>query len=324
MSDLKFKDASVIVDEARDRIEKYIAAKGRIPGMSTGFDCVNAQTGGLERTKLSILAARAGMGKTAMAGDIAVNVAAESGPVVIFSLEMRASDFALRRACSKAGVDGMRLRRGLVTKDERARIDEALAAYRELPIYVCDSGKVTPASFERAVRELVVKHEAKLVITDHVQLMEADQEKKGMNRTQEITVISRAMKQVAMDLNIHVMALSQLNRELEKRVDKRPQLSDLRESGSLEQDADIVLMLYREEVYSRDFCPPAQRHVCEVIAAKAREGKSDSVSRLLFVPEFTGFYEAGWVKQAASHAVKNGKSAAAGEARNEELPWGEI
>ncbi|NNM76609.1 replicative DNA helicase [Sphingomonas sp. ID1715] len=244
--------------------EKAQNSGGHISGVTTGLEDVNHRTGGLQRSDLLILAGRPGMGKTSLATNIAFNAAQRwrrdlqdgidpakslGSPVAFFSLEMSADQLATRILAEQSGVVGSKIRSGSLSRDEFNQFARAAAELEDLPLFIDDTPGLTIAALRTRARRMKRKHGIGLIIVDYLQLLTGGGKNSGDNRVQEISEISRGLKTLAKELNVPVMALSQLSRQVEQREDKRPQLSDLRESGSIEQDADIVLFVYREEYY---------------------------------------------------------------------------
>jgi replicative DNA helicase len=249
---------------AVQQAEKAQNSGGHISGVTTGLVDVNARTGGLQRSDLLILAGRPGMGKTSLATNIAFNAAqrwvrdTEDGipsekslgaRVAFFSLEMSADQLATRVLAEQSGVVGSKIRKGELTRDEFNQFARAAAELENLPLYIDDTPGLTIAALRTRARRMQRKHGIGLIIVDYLQLLSGGGKGGTDNRVQEISEISRGLKTLAKELNVPVMALSQLSRAVEQREDKKPQLSDLRESGSIEQDADIVMFVYREEYY---------------------------------------------------------------------------
>ncbi len=270
-------------------IEKMVAHEPLDRGIKTGFTKLDSKIIALQPTDLVIVAARPGMGKTAFCLNIAENVAIKQGKGVgIFSLEMSKEQIAMRMLCSLARIDYHRLRGGFVGPGDFKELVNAAALLSDAPLFVDDAPNLSSLEVRAKARRM--KHELGgnlgLIIVDYLQLM------RGRERTdvreQEISEISRSLKQLAKELNIPVIAISQLNRAVEARSDKRPQLADLRESGALEQDADMVFLIYREEVYRKDDIPEDKRRIAELIIAKNRHGPMDTI-QLLFFKEFTRF-----------------------------------
>ncbi|MCI0589646.1 MAG: replicative DNA helicase [Planctomycetes bacterium] len=268
-------------------------SRGRIiTGLSTGFYDLDERTAGLHPGELFILAARPSMGKTALGLDIARNVARNSGKAVaIFSLEMSSDQVAQRMLCAVGDVDAHRLRMGILTDGEYARLGEADATLSELPIFIDDDPELTPFGLRARTRRFHRRAPLGLVVVDYLQLIRAPWVE---SRQQEVSLISRSLKSLARELEIPVLALAQLNRGPEDRDDKRPRLSDLRESGSIEQEADVVGLLYREDYYrgkgstEKEGARDDPAGAVELLIAKQRNGPTGSV-RLRFSPEFVRF-----------------------------------
>ena len=257
-----------------------------ITGIPTGFTRLDHMTSGLQGSDLIILAARPAMGKTALALNIARNAAFESDvPVAIFSLEMSKEQLSMRMLCSEARVDSSRVRSGFLNPEDWHRITDAAGSLSEAPIFIDDSPDISTTSIRTKCRRLKMDKDLGLVVIDYLQLMRGRQDTE--RRDLEISEISRSLKLLAKELNVPVLALSQLNRKLEERSDKRPQLSDLRESGALEQDADVVAFIYRDEVYNKDENNP-NRGTAEVILSKQRNGPTGVVP-LTFLGAYTRF-----------------------------------
>jgi replicative DNA helicase len=249
---------------AVQQAEKAQNSGGHISGVTTGLTDVNARTGGLQRSDLLILAGRPGMGKTSLATNIAFNAAQrwvrdmEDGiapekslgaKVAFFSLEMSADQLATRVLAEQSGVVGSKIRKGELSRDEFNQFARAAGELENLPLFIDDTPGLTIAALRTRARRMQRKHGIGLIIVDYLQLLSGGGKGGNDNRVQEISEISRGLKTLAKELNVPVLALSQLSRAVEQREDKKPQLSDLRESGSIEQDADIVLFVYREEYY---------------------------------------------------------------------------
>ncbi len=248
--------------EAISLIDKAMKAGGGLSGVTTGLTSVNQKLGGLHHSDLLILAGRPGMGKTSLATNLAFNAAnrwrqdivdgvdpasSVGAPVAFFSLEMSADQLATRILAEQSGISSEQLRKGALTKSEFQDLARAAQALEDLPLYIDDTPGLTIAALRTRARRLKKKHEIGMIVVDYLQLLQGTG--RGDNRVNEISEISRGLKTLAKELNVPVIALSQLSRAVEQREDKRPQLSDLRESGSIEQDADIVLFIYRGEYY---------------------------------------------------------------------------
>ncbi|MDL2286379.1 replicative DNA helicase [Desulfococcaceae bacterium OttesenSCG-928-F15] len=269
-------------------IEQLQGNQRDITGIATGYRFMDRLTAGLQNSDLIILAARPSMGKTAFALNIARNAAVESGKTVgIFSLEMAKEQLAMRLLVAEARVESSKVRGGALAPDEWSRINTAADILHEAPIFIDDSPDISPMDIRAKARRLKMEKGLDLIIIDYLQLMHAST--RNERRDLEIAEISRSLKALAKELNIPILALSQLNRMLEQRGDKRPMLSDLRESGALEQDADIVMFIYRDEVYNKKEDNP-NRGKAEIILAKHRNG-STGVVHLAFLGAYTRFEE---------------------------------
>lgn len=256
-----------------------------LPGLLTNFYDLDAMTGGLQRSDLIIIAGRPSMGKTAVSLNIAHQIAANYRlPVAVFSLEMSKEQLVQRLLASEAGIESHRLRAGRISQNEWEPLSHAIGMLSELPIFIDDTANLTVTEMRSKSRRLMAERggEIGLIVLDYLQLMEGSG---SDNRVQELSRITRSLKGLARELNVPVIALSQLSRGVEARNNKRPMLSDLRESGSIEQDADIVLMVYRDEYYFPD---SPDRGVTELIITKHRNGPT-GVIKLLFDPQYTRF-----------------------------------
>lgn len=273
-----------IIPTVLEQIEAWHAAHG-ISGVVTGFRDLDALTAGLQPGNLILLAARPAMGKSALAMNIAQYVAAHGQSVGIFSLEMSELELAMRAVTASAGIDGHRLRTGHIWESEWSRLAAAMASLSELKIYIDESPFINAFEMRSRARRLKARDGLDLLVVDYTQLMQAEETNRRDNRTVELSAITRALKGLAKDLKIPVLALSQLSRRVEERSDKHPVLSDLRESGSLEQDADVVMFLYRESIYGET---PENEHLAELGIAKHRNGPTGTV-RLGWVPQQTRF-----------------------------------
>jgi replicative DNA helicase len=259
-----------------------------LTGLPTGFVELDRLTNGLQPSDLVILAARPSMGKTSFALNMARFSATHKAiPVLVFTLEMSKEQMALRLLCSEAGVDSQKLRVGNLDEFEWDKLAAAAGTLSEAAVYVDETPEVTPLGIKAIARRIQAEHGLGMIVVDYLQLMRANH--RTDNREQEIAEISRGLKAVAKELNVPVLACAQLNRSLEGRPDKRPRLSDLRESGAIEQDADLVMFIYRDEVYN----PDTEDHgIAEIHIAKHRNGPittSKHGVRLAFIPQFTKF-----------------------------------
>ena len=284
-----------LVKKVFSSLDERFKAEGGITGVPTGFSDLDLRTAGLQPTELVILAARPAMGKTSFAMSVAQNaatMAAGSGwPCLVFSLEMSSTQLAERMLCSEARVDSSALRRGQLQRQDMTNLTYAAAALSKAPILIDDTPALSLRELRararrfRSNRELFGDRKFGLIIIDYLQLMRGSPQAAKASREQEISEISRGLKALAKELNCPVMALSQLNRSLEQRTDKRPQLSDLRESGAIEQDADVILFIYRDVVYNKEAENP---DIAEVIIGKNRHGATGTVETR-FEGRFTRF-----------------------------------
>ena len=280
---------SKTIEDNIDALEERQGNRSLITGVPTGFTLFDHKTSGLQNSDLIIVAARPGMGKTAFALNIARNAALGPDiPVAIFSLEMSREQLSMRMLSSEARLDSTRLRSGFISQDHWLQITEAAGTLSNAPVFIDDSPTLTAMEVRAKARRLKMDKNIGLVIIDYLQLMQG--RRSAERRDLEISEISRSLKALAKELNIPVLALSQLNRMLEQRSDKRPQLSDLRESGALEQDADVVAFIYRDEVYNKDENNP-NRGKAEIILAKQRNGPIGTVP-LVFLSSYTRFENA--------------------------------
>jgi len=254
-----------------------------IPGLPSEFYDLDAMTGGFQRSDLIIIAGRPSMGKTSFAVGMARNIA-ENLPVAIFSLEMSKEQLVQRLLASEAGIESNYLRTGRISQNQWGALSHALGTLSELPIYIDDTANQTVMQMRSQVRRLLAEKGGKLglVLIDYLQLMEGSGSE---NRVQELSRITRSLKGLARELNVPVIALSQLSRGVEARTNKRPMMSDLRESGAIEQDSDLIIMLYRDEYYNEN---TPDRGIAEIIITKHRNGPT-GVVKLLFDPQFTRF-----------------------------------
>jgi replicative DNA helicase len=274
-----------IMPDVVDRIDFLYHHRGEILGVPTGFKLLDRVLGGLQKSDLIILAARPGVGKTSLAVSIAQNAARKYGKrVALFSLEMSNEQLVQRMLAAETGIDSQRLRLGDIHgEDEWHRLMEAAGALSETHIFIDDTPAVTAMELRTKARRLYAEHDLDMIVVDYLQLMSGGG--RNENRVQEISNISRGLKGLARELNLPVLALSQLSRAVESRQDKRPILSDLRDSGSIEQDADVVLFIYREEMYVEE---TERQNIADVIVSKHRNGPTGTVS-LYFRKELTQF-----------------------------------
>ena len=278
-----------IVKESFRTIDQLSQSKELVTGIPTGFVDLDEKTSGLQKGDLIIVAARPAMGKTSLCLNIAQYASIKTGETVgIFSLEMAKEQLVLRMLCSDARVDSHRLRTGNLQEKDWARLAKAYADLSASRIFIDDSATLTPLEMRAKCRRLKAEHGLGMVVVDYLQLMSGAG--RVENRQQEIAAISRSLKGLAKELSVPVLALSQLSRAPEARTEKRPQLSDLRESGGLEQDADIVIFIFREEEYKAS---DENRGIAELIIGKQRNGPTGTV-RLAFIKEFTRFENLEW------------------------------
>jgi replicative DNA helicase len=276
-----------LLGPAIEKAEELQRVGSEVTGLSTGYRDLDRKLAGLHPTNLIIIAARPSMGKSALALNIAQNVALHDEPVAIFSLEMSREEVVSRMLCSAGRIDLQRLNTGRLTEADFTKLSNAASVLYKKPIFVDDSPGLTVTEIRAKARRLRRRPGLGLVVVDYLQLMHGTG---GENRQQEIALISRSLKNLARELEVPVVALSQLNRALEQREDKRPRLGDLRESGALEQDADVVMFIYRDEYYSPDNLDT--KGVAEVVIAKHRQGAVGRV-QMTFLPEFTLFADMG-------------------------------
>jgi replicative DNA helicase len=275
-----------IIKSSFKTIERLYEKRQLITGVPTGFTKLDELTSGLQPSDLIIVAGRPSMGKTALALDIAAHAAVEGAiPSAIFSLEMAKEQLALRMLCSEAKVDAHRLRGGFLSESDWPKLTRAAGSLSEAPIFIDDTPGLSALEMRAKSRRLKAEHNLGLVVVDYLQLMRGRVD--SDTREQEISDISRSLKALAKELHVPVIALSQLNRRVEERGDKRPQLSDLRESGAIEQDADVIIFLYRDEVYNKSEDNP-NKGKAEIIIGKQRNGPTDKFE-LAFLDKFTCF-----------------------------------
>ncbi|MBN2808488.1 MAG: replicative DNA helicase [Deltaproteobacteria bacterium] len=274
-----------IVKSSFAAIDAAYRSHTTITGVPTGFSGIDNMTCGFQRSDLIIIAGRPSMGKTSFALNIAHNAAANPDVltnVAFFSLEMSKEQLVTRLLCSQSEINAQTIRRGLLKDADWPRLSEAAAVISELPLYIDDTAAITVMEMRAKARRLKNGKGLDMVVVDYLQLMRGD----GESREREISEISRSLKAMAKELDIPVVALSQLNRSVESRIDKRPQLSDLRESGAIEQDADVIMFVYRDEVYNKE----TQDNVglAEILVRKQRNGPTGVVN-MRFFGEFTTF-----------------------------------
>lgn len=270
-------------------LEQLQEHKGLVTGVPTGFVDLDERTAGLQPSDLIIVAARPSMGKTSFALNVALHVGTTTGLTVgIFSLEMSKEQLFLRLLTSEAGIDAHRFRSGYLSEGDYTKLSKALGTLADARVFIDDTAALGVLEMRAKARRLMAEHGLHLLIVDYIQLMQA--RGRFENRTQELASISRALKGLAKELHIPVMALSQLSRAPEARSDRRPQLADLRESGALEQDADVVLFIYREDQY---YPTKENEGIAELIIGKQRNGPTGTV-KLAFIKEYTRFENLDW------------------------------
>jgi len=278
------KPLKELLAQALDNLEALFERNEAITGVPTGYRDLDERLSGLQPSNLVIVGARPGMGKTSFALGLAAHAAVERRtPALVFSLEMSHLELTQRMLCAEARVDSTRMRNGRLLESDWPKISQAIGRLGEAPLYIDDNPNLTVMDIRAKARRLASRTGLGLVVVDYLQLMSG--RSSAENRQVEVAEISRGLKILARELDVPVVALSQLSRNLETRADKRPVLADLRESGSLEQDADVVLFLYRDELYNPD---SADRGIAEVIVAKHRNGPT-GVTQLAFLDHFARF-----------------------------------
>ncbi len=283
-----FQSMDQLVVQLIDRVnELHENGAEEVTGVRTGFYKIDQMTSGLQPGDLVVLAARPSMGKTALALNIAEHVAVAEGlPVIVFSMEMGASQLALRMVGSLGRIDQQRLRTGALRDDEWGRLSEAVETLGRVALFIDESPALTPTEVRaRARRQARQCGQLGLIVVDYMQLMSGSSDSGDENRATVLGEISRGLKSLAKELKCPVLALSQLNRGVESRTDKRPMMSDLRESGAIEQDADVIMFIYRDEYYNKDSKEPG---VAEIIIGKQRNGPTGT-ERLVFLKPLTKF-----------------------------------
>jgi replicative DNA helicase len=282
-----FQSMDTLVVELLDRVQEMADNPNDITGVPTGFYDLDRMTSGLQPGDMVVLAARPSMGKTAFAINIAEHVALNEGlPVAVFSMEMGASQLAVRVVGSIGRIDQGHLRTGKLNDDEWPRLTEAIEKLRTVSLHIDETPGLTPSELRANARRLARQcGKLGLIVVDYLQLMSGSGNSGGDNRATELGEISRGLKMLAKELQCPVIALSQLNRSVEQRTDKRPMMSDLRESGAIEQDADIIMFIYRDDYYNKDSKEPG---VAEIIIGKQRNGPTGTV-KLTFLKNLTRF-----------------------------------
>ncbi|HHW91465.1 MAG TPA: replicative DNA helicase [Firmicutes bacterium] len=281
-----------LISAAYDRIEFLYQNKGGVTGIPTGFKDLDRLTAGLQPSDLIVVAARPSMGKTSFALNVALHVALEAKiPVAIFSLEMSREQLIQRMLSSEAGIDGQRLRTGFLDEEDWLLLTTAMARLSEAPIFIDDTPSITVMDIRAKARRLVQERGQALILLDYLQLVNS--RRAFESRQQEITEISRGLKALARELQVPVVALSQLSRAVEQRQDKRPVLSDLRESGAIEQDADVVAFIYWDEYYNPD---TEKKGIAEIIIGKQRNGPTGLV-QLAFLKDSMRFRDLSYIPE---------------------------
>jgi len=282
----EFVQVNRLLKPAFEQIDRLFHNRGDRTGFTTGFRDIDQMTTGLQPGNFVIVAARPGMGKTSLALNIAAKAAEdERQPVAVFSLEMTNDELVQRLICAEARLNSLDLRRGNIKPHQWEEISRAMGVLNELPIFLDDQGAITVSEIRSRCRRLKSAHGLGAVIIDYLQLVRPTMNSKNQNRNEELGEICRTLKATAKDLNVPILALAQLNRSVESRMDKRPMLSDLRESGAIEQEADLVAFLYRDGYYNPEAGEP---DLTEFIIAKQRNGPTGSI-RLRFLKEHTMF-----------------------------------
>jgi len=275
-----------IIKDSFKAIEKLYEKKALITGITTGFEELDRLTSGFQKSDLVIIAGRPSMGKTALAINMAQNAAIEMGiPIALFSLEMSKEQLAIRMLSSEARVDSQRLRKGFLGETDWPKLTTAAGRLSDASIYIDDTPAISVLEMKAKSRRLKAEKGLGLIVLDYLQLMRG--RNSSLPREQEISEISRSLKALAKELDVPVVALSQLNRQVETRTDKRPYMADLRESGAIEQDADVILFIYRDEIYNKSEDNP-EKGLAEIIVGKQRNGPTGKV-KLAFLSEYTRF-----------------------------------
>ena len=279
------QDIKVLLAKAAERIDTLFHSKEHITGLATGFTDLDEKTSGFQDADLVIVAGRPSMGKTAFAMNIAENAAIKSKkPVLVFSMEMPGESLAMRMMSSLGRIDQHKVRTGQLEDEDWPRLTSAISMLSEAPLFIDDTPALSPVELRARARRIAKEHgDLGMIVVDYLQLMQVSGTKE--NRTTEISEISRNLKSLAKELNVPIMALSQLNRSLETRTDKRPVMSDLRDSGSIEQDADVILFIYRDEVYNEN---SPEKGKAEIIISKQRNGPIGKI-HLTFLGKYTRF-----------------------------------
>ena len=281
-----FVQVKEVLSKVVDRIDTLFEQDSAITGLSTGFTDFDEQTSGLQAADLVVVAGRPSMGKTTFAMNLAENAAIKSKePVAVFSMEMPSDALAMRMLSSLGQIDQHRLRTGKLNDDDWPRLTSAIALLNEAPLFIDDTPALTVTELRARARRLKREHGLSMIVIDYIQLMQGSGGGSNENMATEVSEISRSLKALAKELEVPVIALSQLNRSLEQRPNKRPIMSDLRESGAIEQDADLIVFIYRDEVYNED---SPEKGKAEIIIGKQRNGPIGTVA-LTFQGKYTRF-----------------------------------
>lgn len=280
----KFVHIKDLLTESFEQIEKLYEKRAHVTGIPTGFTDLDEITSGFHPSDLIVVAGRPSMGKTSFTLNVVEYLGLhEKIPVAIFSLEMSRQQLAQRLMCSEARVDAQALRTGNLKEEDWPKLSNAVGRLAEAPIYIDDTPNIAIMEIRAKARRLMAKQKLGLIVVDYLQLMQGDT--RSENRQQEISEISRSLKILGRELNVPVIAVSQLSRAVEQRMDKRPFLADLRESGAIEQDADLVIFIYRDDYYYRD---SEEKGMAEIIVSKHRNGPTGTI-RLAFLERYTKF-----------------------------------
>ncbi len=280
-----FRDIAGLLTEAVDRVEELYGSDQTVTGLATGFSDLDELTSGLQPSDLIIVAGRPSMGKTSLSMNIVENVAVGlKKPVAVFSMEMPGQQLAMRMMSSLGRINAQKIRTGRLADEDWPRLTSAVELLNQAPIFIDDTPGLTPLELRSRARRLQRQHgELGLLVVDYLQLMQSIDSSE--NRATEVSAMTRALKMLAKELNIPVIVMSQLNRSLEQRPNKRPVMSDLRESGAIEQDADVIFFIYRDEIYNEE---SEDKGIAEVIIGKQRNGPTGTV-RMTFLGEYTRF-----------------------------------
>jgi replicative DNA helicase len=275
-----------VIKKNIEAIEHFQEYRDDVTGVPSGYKDLDKLTAGFQKSDLIIIAARPSMGKTALGLCIARNAAKDHGiPVGFFSLEMSKEQLAMRLLCAEARVDSHKIRSGFLSRQECGKLLQAAGHFMDVPIYIDDTPAISPLELRAKARRMMSDQGLGLVVVDYLQLMKGRDS--AERREQEISEISRSLKAMAKELDIPVIAIAQLNRKVEERNDKRPLLSDLRESGAIEQDADVIAFIYRDEVYTKQACK--EPGVAEIIIGKQRNGPSGETVKMAYISTYTRF-----------------------------------